>query len=163
MFSPELKSALGPLALRVGVAGILMSHGALKVATGATTWNPDLTPSVQAVVAWAELLAGAFLLLGLLTRPASAVVIALQMGAIALVTGAKGLIAIGMLPAAAAPKTMHVEVGWEYNLALITLCVGLFFLGGGMIALDHYLWGRRRAAPEAGAHRAEAAVYTPIG
>jgi uncharacterized membrane protein YphA (DoxX/SURF4 family) len=165
MFSPQFKSGLGLLALRVGVAGILLSHGALKIVAGATTWSPDLSPAVQAVVAWAELFAGALLLLGLLTRLASLVVIALQVGAIVMVTGAKGLIAIGMLPATAPPTSMYVQVGWEYNLALITLCVGLFLLGGGMLALDHYLWRRRPAAREAEAEafRAAPAVLTPAG
>jgi putative oxidoreductase len=161
MFSPPFKTGLGLLALRVAVAAILLAHGALKLLTGPTTWSPDLPAAVQAAVAWAEVLAGALLLLGLLTRPAAAVVIALQAGAIALFTGQKGLIAVGPFPPGSSTLTVHV--GWEYNLALIAISVALLVLGGGVIALDAYAWRRRRPAPGGAAPQAEPALLRAAG
>jgi uncharacterized membrane protein YphA (DoxX/SURF4 family) len=162
MVSPQFKAGLGLLALRVGLAGILLSHGALKIVYGAAEWDPDLPAAVQAAVAWAEALAGALLLFGLLTRLASVVVIAVQAGAIVLVTGRKGLIEVPA-PARPGPDYLAVQVGFEYNLALIAMCVALLFLGSGVIALDPYVRRRRRPAPDAGAPRAAPPALTPPG
>jgi putative oxidoreductase len=152
MVSPQFKSGLGCLVLRLGMAGIFMSHGALKIqATGGTTWfdipGVMLPGWVQLIVAWTELACGALLLVGLLTRAAAVLLVLEQVGAIWLVTWKKELIDTSTMPAGAAPNSMANQVGWEYNMALIAMGFALFILGGGMIALDHFLFGRGKAAP----------------
>jgi putative oxidoreductase len=92
-----------------------------------------LQSSVQLLVAWGELVGGVALLLGLLTRFAALGLIVIQVGAIALVTGALGFSAGG-------------AAGWEYNLALIGMCLTLVFLGSGPWALNRLFWRWRPSA-----------------
>jgi putative oxidoreductase len=162
MVSPQFKSSLGVLVARLGLAGILMSHGALKIlTTGGAGWldphklNPQLpewahqtvlAPWCQTGIAWMELIAGTLFLLGLLTRLAGVVLALEQLGAIIIVTGTKELIDTSTLAADTPRNAMNIQVGWEYNLALIALGLTLAILGGGMIAVDHLLFGRRQAA-----------------
>jgi uncharacterized membrane protein YphA (DoxX/SURF4 family) len=93
----------------------------------------QLQSSVQMLVAWGELIGGVALLLGLLTRFAALGLIVIQIGAIALVTGA-----MGFSPGGAA--------GWEYNFALIGMCLTLVFLGSGPWALNRLFWRQPGAA-----------------
>jgi uncharacterized membrane protein YphA (DoxX/SURF4 family) len=93
----------------------------------------QLQSSVQMLVAWGELVGGVALLLGLLTRFAALGLIVIQVGAIALVTGALGFSAAG-------------AAGWEYNLALIGMCLTLVFLGSGEWALNRLFWRPRQPA-----------------
>jgi putative oxidoreductase len=150
MVSPQFKSGLGLLVLRLGAAGIFMSYGAVKILSfGAAGWaNPNLgLPGwLQAVVAWTELGGGALLLLGLLTRLAALALAIVQVGAIYLVTWRKELIDLSTTPANGPVNTLHAQPGWDFNLALITITLALVILGGGMIAIDHFLFGRRQAA-----------------
>jgi len=98
-----------------------------------------LQSSVQMLVAWGELVGGVALLLGLLTRFAALGLIVIQIGAIALVTGALGFSVGG-------------AAGWEYNFALIGMCLTLVFLGSGEWALNRLFWRQRgtaRAEPAA--------------
>ena len=93
----------------------------------------QLQSSVQMLVAWGELAGGVALLLGLLTRFAALGLIVIQVGAIALVTGALGFSAGG-------------AAGWEYNFALIGMCLTLVFLGSGEWALNRLFWRQRQPA-----------------
>jgi uncharacterized membrane protein YphA (DoxX/SURF4 family) len=90
-----------------------------------------LESSVQMLVAWGELFGGIGLLLGLLTRFAALGLIAIQVGAIALVTGATGFSANGV-------------AGWEYNFALIGMCATLVFMGSGTLAVNRIFWRHRQ-------------------
>jgi uncharacterized membrane protein YphA (DoxX/SURF4 family) len=99
----------------------------------------QLNSSVQLLVAWGELLGGIALLLGLLTRLAALGLIVIQVGAICTVTFQRGFAPLG-------------GAGYEYNVALIAMCVALFLLGSGALAVDRRLW-RRRAAPAAPAEQ----------
>jgi uncharacterized membrane protein YphA (DoxX/SURF4 family) len=94
----------------------------------------QLQSSVQLLVAWGELVGGVALLLGLLTRFAALGMIVIQIGAIYLVTGARGFSAAG-------------AAGYEYNVALLGMCATLVFLGSGTLALNRLFWNRRPAAP----------------
>jgi uncharacterized membrane protein YphA (DoxX/SURF4 family) len=96
----------------------------------------QLSSSVQLLVAWGELVGGAVMLLGLLTRWAALGLIAIQIGAIALVTGARGFAPVG-------------ETGYEYNVALVAMCLALVFMGSGTLALNRLFWRTRPAAPAA--------------
>jgi uncharacterized membrane protein YphA (DoxX/SURF4 family) len=88
------------------------------------------THAAQLAVAWAELLGGVALLLGLFTRLASVAEIAIQLGAIWLVTFDRGF-------------TIRGGGGYEYNLALVAMCVALVAIGGGAWALDAILARRK--------------------
>jgi uncharacterized membrane protein YphA (DoxX/SURF4 family) len=93
---------------------------------------------VQLAVAWGELVGGVCLLLGVLTRLWAILMIAVQVGAIWTFTLAQGF---------ASPRG-----GYEFNLALIAMCLALLVAGGGVWSIDHYWWTRRRqqqAAPVA--------------
>ena len=86
-----------------------------------------LNSSIQLLVAWGELVGGVVLLLGFLTRWAAVGLIAIQAGAIVLVTGARGF-------------GTTAETGYEYNVALVAMCLALVFLGGGTLALNRLFW-----------------------
>jgi uncharacterized membrane protein YphA (DoxX/SURF4 family) len=93
--------------------------------------------SAQLAVAWGELVCGAALLLGMLTRLAALLMIVVQVGAILTVTGVRGF-------------SMASGGGYEYNLALLAMCVAVLLMGGGEASADHFLRERRRgkaAAP----------------
>ena len=97
--------------------------------------------AAQFAVAWGELLGGIALLFGFLTRLAALGLVVIQMGAIDTVTGARGF-------------SFAEGGGYEYNIALLAMCVALLFLGGGTLAVDR--WRTRR--PHAVAERPELAV-----
>jgi uncharacterized membrane protein YphA (DoxX/SURF4 family) len=145
MFYEPLKPNMGPLVLRLGLATILLVHGGFKFFYGGGTgWLTELPPIVQLAVSWTEVICGVLLLLGFLTRFASLAVAIIQIGAIALVTGSRGFIDVIARPAGEPVDTLPFRVGWEYNFALIILAVGLFFLGSGALAVDDYLWRRKK-------------------
>lgn len=96
----------------------------------------QLSTAAQLLVAWGEFLGGIALLLGLLTRVAALGLIIIQIGAIVQVTGALGFSA-------------GAGTGYEYNVALIGMCLVLILTGGGMWSLDQLIRlirRRRRAA-----------------
>ena len=149
-----LKPALAPLILRVGLAAILLYHGLLKLGHDAgTDWSPDLgiPPEIQALVAWVELLSGIAIALGALTRFAAFAIAVIQIGAIILVTGHKDFISLQRL----GPETRgyrFVAVGWEYNFAIVVMCLTLLMLGSGTWSLNSAilrLWRSRRPTPAA--------------
>jgi uncharacterized membrane protein YphA (DoxX/SURF4 family) len=144
MFYEPLKPNMGPLVLRLGLATILLVHGGLKLFYGPSVWFVGLQEFLQVGVAWAELITGALLLVGFLTRFVSVVVAAIQVGAIALVTGKLGFVALTIRSANEPVGTLPFQTGWEYNFALIIIAAGLFFLGSGALSVDDYLWRHRK-------------------
>ncbi|MCS7046766.1 MAG: DoxX family protein, partial [Gemmataceae bacterium] len=107
-------------------------------------WFPELDPNVQLAVTWGETVGGAALLFGFLTRPAALGVAIIQVGAIILVTGKRDFIDINTLPAHLQPMALTFHVGYEYNVALIAMCLALCFSGAGRLSLDFLLFERRR-------------------
>jgi uncharacterized membrane protein YphA (DoxX/SURF4 family) len=97
------------------------------------TGTLQLQSSLQLLVAWGELVGGIALLLGLLTRLAAVGLIVIQVGAICTVTWEQGFSAAR-------------GAGYEYNVALIVMCLALVLLGGGTMAVDQVLRRRREAA-----------------
>jgi uncharacterized membrane protein YphA (DoxX/SURF4 family) len=87
---------------------------------------------VQFLVAWGELVGGVAMLLGFLTRWAALGLVIIQIGAIATVTYARGFSAAG-------------GAGYEYNLALVGMCLALLLTGGGRPSVDRLLFARRPA------------------
>lgn len=84
---------------------------------------------LQLAVAWAEVLGGGLLLIGFLTRFAAAVLIVIQIGAIATVTSFRGF---------SSPEGL----GYEYNLALVAMCLAVALAGAGTCSVDGWLWSR---------------------
>jgi putative oxidoreductase len=158
---------LAALVLRLGLAVIFIYHGWDKIQPGpesdwGTGWmerhyrlrttremteaereiaeKPARGPAdpffrfVQATVAWGELVGGVALVLGLLTRLAALCLMATQIGAIFSITSNYGF-------------SSARRLGYEYNVALIIMCLALLLLGAGGIAVDRYF--RRRAPSNA--------------
>jgi putative oxidoreductase len=139
------------LILRLSLAAVFLFHGLDKIINGygGTTWVNEMyqrdvgkLPSAssfetlagtQLLVSWGEFLGGLALLAGLLTRWAALGEIIIQLGAVCLVT---------------APRGFHFERGggYEYNIALISMCLALLILGAGKWSVDWALRQRRLRA-----------------
>jgi len=176
--SSPTRANLVALILRLGLAVIFLFHGLDKIVKGdggadwvtqmyagqplTTVMKPEdersqtiqvpasLTfASTQAAVAWGEFLGGLALALGLLTRVAAFGLIIIQIGAICLVTYPRGF-------------RFDRGGGYEYNLALVAMCLALLILGPGRWSVDALVTRRRRKAvgesaaapPLAGPHAA---------
>ena len=85
----------------------------------------------QLVIAWGEIVGGVLILVGFLTRLASAFMIIIQVGAIATITWHKSF--------------SFAEGGFEHNIVLIAMCLALICLGSGAYAIDK-MWRPRTAA-----------------
>src|SRR5262249_15758836 len=81
---------------------------------------------VQLAVAWGELVGGFALLFGLLPRLAALGLIIIQIGAIYLVTAAKGF-------------SFGAGGGYEYNMVLVAMSLALVLTGGGQLSVDYLL------------------------
>jgi uncharacterized membrane protein YphA (DoxX/SURF4 family) len=88
--------------------------------------SPLVGTIAQFAVAWGEVVGGAALLLGFLTRLAALGMVIIQAGAIYTVTGAKGF-------------STTTGAGYEYNVALIAMCLAIILLGGGALTVDRLL------------------------
>ncbi|MEP7704165.1 DoxX family protein [Paraglaciecola sp. 25GB23A] len=139
IFAPLISSDAGfsPLALRIPIGIIFMAHGAQKLfgafggygleGTGQWMASIGLEPGyLMALMAGsAEFFGGLFILLGLLTRPAAAVLTLTMIVAIASVHLANGL--------------FMANNGYEFGLALLAASVSLLLSGSGNISVDRLL------------------------
>src|SRR5262249_40647327 len=92
---------------------------------------PEPPPAVaQMAVAWGELIGGIALALGFLTRLAALGIAVIMGGAIYNVTGSKGF--------------SLLQGGYEYNFAILVMCLALILSGGGAWAVDRWFRLRRR-------------------
>lgn len=138
MFDHVAKSTLVPLLLRLGVAAIFLYHGVGKVTGEGNEWGAAWARQMpepparmmQMAVAWGELLGGAGLALGLLTRVAALGIAAIMVGAIVTVKWEMGF---------SSPKG-----GYEYNMLILVVCVSLVLIGGGTLSVDRFFHWRRR-------------------
>jgi putative oxidoreductase len=157
-----MKPEFAAFILRITLAGIFIAHGWLKIAYNdwGTNWYPQtlepIPAALQAAVAWGELLCGGALLLGFLTRWVALLLMAMQMGAIYMVTWKQDL--VGEIRNSRRFGIVLNEVGYEYNYALIAMCACLVILGAGYLALDHFLANRKRAQFPVSAPMPEAPV-----
>jgi putative oxidoreductase len=139
---------LGLLLLRFAVGGVVFAHGVQKVFG---MWGypgiGEFTRSVQAAgyqqgssLAWAtgiaEVVAGAFIVLGLLTPMAAAAVLAIKINSVAL-----ALTSGAALLAQTAPITV------EGDVVLGVAAAALVLTGPGHVALDNGRTWHRRPAP----------------
>jgi putative oxidoreductase len=137
MFTAFCKNTLIPLLLRVALAAIFIFHGLNMVGGPDNGWGanwdkrPEAQPApVQLAVAWGELIGGVALALGFLTRLAAVGIILIMAGAIATVHWPHGFdIRNG---------------GFEYNFAIIILCLCLVLGGPGPLAVDRFFRFKRK-------------------
>ncbi len=155
MFTYLCKNTVVPLLLRLMLAAIFIYHG-LQLVQKNDAWGanwmgtpkassagdssadespaPDTLPApAQLAIAWGELLGGVALAFGFLTRLAALGIIAIMLGAIARVHWPHGF--------------SIQEGGFEYNLAIIVMCVCLLLGGPGPIAVDRVFRLRRHYPP----------------
>jgi len=148
------RTNLAVLVLRVSLAAVFLFHGLDKIVygSGGAAWvnrmyadTPSLQESkagrqqhlaeqpptsisflgTQLAVAWGEFFGGLALAAGMLTRLAALGLIVIQVGAVILVTAPRGF--------------SFAEGGYEYNLALIAMCLALLILGAGKWSADWML------------------------
>jgi uncharacterized membrane protein YphA (DoxX/SURF4 family) len=114
-----------------------MTEERIKAAYSAATPLPAALSDqwVQLAVAWGELLCGIAMLLGLFTRVAALGLVVIMVGAIYMVTGAQGF-------------SNPAGGGYEYNLAILAICVVLLIKGSGALSVDGWLASRRRSAQQ---------------
>lgn len=146
LFKP--KTSLAALILRLGLAGIFVVHGYIKLYV-TIPLIPEMSLPTQRAVGWAELACGLVLAVGLFSRLAAVGIIGLQAGAIALVSGKYALKVLD----ATARGSDYLRVGPEYNLVLIAMALSVVVLGSGAFSLDHLLvcrWHRKPAAAAPG-------------
>jgi putative oxidoreductase len=141
-----LRNAMAPLVLRVALATIFIFHGYAKISHDwGASWDRGmdlhLSPVVGVIVAWGEIIGGTALLVGFLTRLAALGIAVIMAGAIWTVTGQFGFIIADRGPEQAFRQAV---VGYEYNVAVLAICLTLMIYGGGAIALDRLLWRRKK-------------------
>lgn len=137
----EKVASWAPLALRVGLGVIFLFHGAQKV-LGLFN-GPGLEQTVEMfsgmghskavalAVSFGELLGGAAVLFGFLTRAAGLGLAAIMVGAIVTVHGENGF---------------EAPTGFEYNFALVSMGLALVLTGGGRMSIDGMLFRKREPA-----------------
>ena len=136
------RNTLIPLVLRLGLAFIFIYSGLQKITVPGTGWGsswipdaPDfikpLPAAAQLAVAWSELIGGIALGLGLLTRLAALGIAGIMAGTIYWLTGSQGF-----------------KSGWDYNFAVIVMCLALVISGGGTLAIDQVIRIKRRIFPK---------------
>lgn len=130
-------AGLAPLMLRIPVGIIFIAHGAQKLfgalggygleGTGQWMASIGLEPGyLMALLAGsAEFFGGLFILIGLLTRPASLVLAITMLVAIFSVHAANGL--------------FMASNGYEFALALLAVSVSLVFSGAGKGSVDNMI------------------------
>jgi putative oxidoreductase len=137
MFKSMTKSDVAAVLLRGGLAILFLYHGITKLSHNfGASWEVTLPVGMQVAVAWAEVLGGIVLGLGLLTR-----FIAAAMACFMLATGYIVSFVwawqVGSVPYVA--RENYINFGSEYNIAVFVICIGVVILGGGMFSLDYYL------------------------
>lgn len=151
---------LAALILRLGLGYLFIAYGYCKIDQD-FTWTEVITPTMQRFVGWSELIFGILLVFGLLSRLAALGVVAVMIGAIALVTGRRGFLPVDM-----GPQGFNFKAsGIEYNMLVIVVCLAVLVLGSGLFSLDHLIFGcKKSGTTAAGAPlpRSESAISPTI-
>ena len=138
MFSTFCKTVVVPLLLRLTLAAIFIYHGWALVGGPKNQWgaawmgdSPNAQPApVQLAVAWGQLIGGIAMVFGFLSRLAALGLIVIMGGAIALVHWEHGF--------------DIRDHGFEYNFAIIMMCLCLVLVGPGPFAVDRFFRVRRK-------------------
>jgi putative oxidoreductase len=123
-----------PVVVRVIVGSMMFAHGVDKIGGGPTNFGRFLDAELGLpagvalgwVVTFLELIGGAMLVVGLLSRFVAALLTVELIGATVLVTWSNGLIG-------------SEGVGFERDLAYISGFLAVLFLGPGKPSIDHAL------------------------
>ena len=119
----------GPLPIRIIGGLTFIAHGVPKffdVSGGHGFFESvNLAPELFVPIAFLEVVGGLAILLGIVTRIASALLIIEMIGAIIMVKLSKGFIG-----------------GYEFELLLISICISLVILGPGKISIENYILKR---------------------
>jgi putative oxidoreductase len=141
MWSLQIKNSVVPVLLRLALAAIFIYHGSALVGGPDNEWGAHWAKfenappqAAQLAVAWGELLGGIALGLGFLTRLAAVGIIVIMAGAIATVHWPHGF--------------DITKGGFEYNFAIIMMCLALLLGGPGPVSSDRLLFRRRSAVPD---------------
>ncbi|WP_051687483.1 DoxX family protein [Kocuria massiliensis] len=135
--SSPLSAPLGLLLLRVGLGIVFLMHGLQKlndwtIAGTASNFQQMGVPSPElaaTVAAYAELIGGIALIVGLLSRIAGLVLAVDMFGAIYFAHGSSGF--------------FSANGGYEFPLVLALASLAVFLLGPGRFAIAGGLEGRR--------------------
>lgn len=137
MMSVFTKTVIVPLLLRLTLAAIFIYHGWALVGGPDHRWGaswmkgPNAQPApLQMTVAWGEFLGGIAMALGFLTRLAALGLLVIMAGAIATVHWKNGFSA--------------QNGGFEYNFAIIMMCLCLILGGPGPLAVDRFVRLKRK-------------------
>lgn len=131
--SKLLHYTLVPLFLRLILGVVFIVHGLGKIDKSATSWAGDTYPGfVQLLVSYGELLGGAAVIIGVLTRFAAAGLALIMAGAVFLVHFENGFLA--------------KNNGFEYPLTLLVISVCVALTGSGALGFDH--WFKFRNKPK---------------
>lgn len=136
----ENMQPFGLLVLRAVLGMVMAAHGWLKVDGGMTEFKGFLVTIgipgwLGYVSAYAELVGGLLLIVGLLTRPAALALFIDMMVAVTKVHWKNGLLG---------------AQGYQFPLSLAAMAFALIFFGGGSISLDSAIFGGpRKAKPKA--------------
>ena len=134
MFSLLARNTVVPLLLRLMLAAIFIYHGWWLIGGPEHQWGANWMPGqpapVQLAAAWGQLLGGIAMLFGFLTRLAALGLIVIMAGAIYLVHLPNGF-----------DIRNH---GFEYNAAIVTMCLCLLLGGPGPFAVDRFVRLKRK-------------------
>ena len=139
MFRRVGSAMIVPLILRLGLAFIFVMSGVQKITGPDNKWGASwisnsanyyiqpIPAPAQLAVAWCELAGGIALGFGLLTRLAAFGIAGIMACTIYWLTGAQGF-----------------KSGWDYNFAVIVMCLALVISGSGALAVDQLIRIKRR-------------------
>jgi uncharacterized membrane protein YphA (DoxX/SURF4 family) len=147
MFETLSKNVLAPFILRVPLGLIFAYHGGMKIAQDfGAGWYPNFPAGAQMVVAWGECIGGLALLAGLFSRLAALGISLIMSSAILLFFSlGKPEFIPDNLALGAHGFNLWI-ISYEYNVAIVAMCLAVVCLGGGRLSVDYYLWHRKKAA-----------------
>lgn len=133
---PSRQIDLTLLIIRFAVGLIFVAHGAQKLfvfgiggtTSGFTQFGVPMATTVAPIVTVVELLGGAALIIGLLTRLAALCLAADMVGAILIVHAKNGF---------------FLPTGFEFTFLLCTVAIGLILSGAGSFSVDAVIADRR--------------------
>lgn len=129
------RTVLAPLTLRLGLGFFFAFQGLSKLGPDnnwGSSWHDEVAPAAQVAIAWGQLLGGAAVAFGFLTRIFALVLSGILISALLAVHGEGGF------------DIHNRGIGLEYNTALVAGCLTLALLGSGPVGFDAWLWRKKK-------------------